>query len=88
MPDKRVVEVFTAGCSICDDVVQTVEEMACDCCDVRIQNTRDTAVAHRAKELGVARVPAVVINGKLVDCCAGGIDTDTLKAAGLGQPLN
>ena len=44
--------------------------------------------ARRAKELGVARVPAVAIDGKLVDCCAGGIDLDTLKAAGLGQQLN
>ena len=88
MSDKRIVEVFTAGCAICDDVVRTVEEMACDCCDVRVQNTTDAAVARRAKELGVARVPAVAIDGKLVDCCAGGIDLDTLKAAGLGQQLN
>ena len=88
MPDKRMVEVFTAGCSICDDAVRTVEEMACDCCDVRIQNTTDTVVAQRAKELGVARVPAVVIDGELVDCCVGGIDPEALKAAGLGQPLN
>ena len=88
MSDKRIVEVFTAGCDICDDVVRAVEEMACDCCDVRIQNTTDTAVARRAKELGVIRVPAVVIDSKLVGCCEGGVDLDILRATGLGQPLN
>ena len=45
-------------------------------------------VADRAKQLGVHSVPAVVIDGKLADCCAGrGPDEATLKAAGLGQPL-
>jgi len=49
----------------------------------------DPAVANRAKRLGICSVPAVVIDGKLADCCAGrGPDEATLKAAGLGQPLS
>jgi hypothetical protein len=33
-------------------------------------------------------VPAVVIDGKLADCCTGrGPDEATLRAAGLGQPI-
>jgi predicted DsbA family dithiol-disulfide isomerase len=48
----------------------------------------DAAVAGRAKSLGISSVPAVVIDGKLADCCAGrGPDEATLKAAGLGQTL-
>ncbi len=44
----------------------------------------DTNVADRAKQLGVRSVPAVAIDGKLTDCCAGGgPDEATLKAAGL-----
>jgi glutaredoxin 3 len=40
----------------------------------------DASVAQRS-------VPAVVIDGKLADCCAGrGLDEATLRAAGLGQP--
>jgi hypothetical protein len=47
----------------------------------------DIEVAKRAKMLGVRSVPAVAIDGKLADCCAGrGIDEQVLRAAGLGQP--
>jgi predicted DsbA family dithiol-disulfide isomerase len=46
------------------------------------------AVAERAKELGVRRVPSVVIDGKLAECCTGrGPDEATLRAAGLGVKM-
>jgi hypothetical protein len=33
-------------------------------------------------------VPAVLIDGKLADCCAGrGVDLQVLRTAGLGRPL-
>jgi len=45
-------------------------------------------VAERAKHLGIRSVPAVVIDGKLADCCAGrGPQEATLRAAGLGVAL-
>jgi hypothetical protein len=48
----------------------------------------DPAVANRAKHFGIRSVPAVVIDGKLADCCTGrGVDEATLRAAGLGTPL-
>ena len=48
---------------------------------------KDPGVASRAKSLGIRSVPAVVIDGKLADCCAGrGPDEAVLRAAGLGQP--
>jgi len=38
--------------------------------------------------LGIRSVPAVVIDGKLADCCAGrGVDETVLRAAGLGRAL-
>ena len=47
------------------------------------------AVARRAVGLGVKSLPAVVIDGRLADCCAGrGPDEGVLRAAGLGQPLD
>ena len=49
---------------------------------------QDEAVADRAKSLGIGSVPAIVIDGKLADCCTGrGPDEATLRAAGLGQPM-
>ena len=89
MADKRKIEVFSAGCAVCEAAVQTVNEMACDSCEVTVLDMSDPAVAGRAKSLGVQSVPAVVIDGKLADCCQGrGINEDSLRAAGLGQPLD
>jgi glutaredoxin 3 len=86
MNNNRQVEVFSAGCPVCEDVVRMVKASACPSCDVTILNTNDIQVAQRAKALGIFRVPAVVIDGKLADCCSGGaINEATLKAAGLGQ---
>ncbi len=31
---KRLVEVFTAGCSVCEGDVQQVKDLACDNCEV------------------------------------------------------
>ena len=86
---KRLIEVFTAGCSVCEGAVQQVKDLACDNCEVVVYDLYkkcDTLECEaKAKAYGVKSVPAVAINGKLVDCCNNGIDIDALKAAGLGQ---
>ncbi len=88
MTTKRKVEVFSAGCSVCDEAVNLVQSIACPSCEVEVLDMQDPNVASRAKSLGVQRVPAVVIDGKLADCCAGSSpDEATLKAAGLGQTI-
>jgi glutaredoxin len=88
MTTKRKIEVFSAGCSVCQETIEMVKRNACQSCDITILDMNDSNVADRAKQLGVISVPAVVIDGKLADCCAGrGVDEVTLKAAGLGQPL-
>ena len=88
MANKREVEIFSAGCPVCREAVLMVENMACDSCHVRIVDMNDPAVADRAHRLGIRAVPAVVIDGKLADCCTGsGIDEAALRSAGIGQPL-
>lgn len=87
MTAKRKVEVFSAGCPVCVDVVSLVQSLACPSCEIEVHDMRDIAVAQRAKALGVRSVPAVAINGQLAGCCAGrGVDEASLRAAGLGQP--
>ncbi len=79
--------VCTAGCLLCDETVAMVKRIAGASCDVEVLDMKQAVVAAKAKRYGVARVPAVAINGKLADCCAGsGPDEQTLRAAGLGQP--
>jgi glutaredoxin 3 len=88
MNTKRRIEIFSAGCPVCEETIQLVNRAACPSCDVTILDMQDPQVASRAKSLGVHSVPAVVIDRTLADCCAGrGPDEQTLRAAGLGQPL-
>jgi len=86
MTTKRVVEVFSAGCAVCDETIDLVNRIACSSCDVRVLDMSDPAAVGRAKSLGVRSVPAVAIDGELATCCAGrGPDEAALRAAGLGQ---
>ncbi len=83
---KRKVEVFSAGCSICNDAVKLVQSVACPSCEVSVLDMKDIKVAERAKSLGVSRVPAVVVDGKLAECCLGGVINEaSLRASGIGQ---
>ncbi|TES62195.1 hypothetical protein E2P84_42495 [Burkholderia cepacia] len=87
MNAKRKVEVFSAGCAVCDEAVATVERLAGSSCDVQVLDMRDAQVADRARALGISSVPAVVIDGRLASCCAGrGVDEQALRAAGMGRP--
>jgi glutaredoxin 3 len=87
MAAKRKVEVFSAGCPACQDTVALVQRVACPSCEVSVLDMHDPQVAGRAKGLGIRSVPAVVIDGRLADCCTGrGPDEATLRAAGLGRP--
>ena len=92
MSAKRKIEVFSAGCPVCEQTTELVKRIACDSCDVAILDMHDTEVARKAEEFGIKSVPAVmpavVIGGKLAECCdSRGPDEETLRAAGLGQPL-
>lgn len=88
MSTTRKIQVFTAGCPVCDETVELVKRIACPSCEVTVMNMQNAAAAAQAKNLGVASVPAVVIDGKLAACCSGRApDEATLRTAGLGQPL-
>jgi len=86
---KRKVEVYSAGCAVCDQTIKMIKLWAGPCDEMIIHNTTDVRVATRAKSLGIRTLPAVVIDGTLTGCCAGrGCDEAILRAAGLGRPLS
>ena len=88
MSKQRTIEIFSAGCPVCDEAVAQVKAESCASCDVQVLDMKDPGTATRAKDLGIRSVPAVVIDGKLAGCCAGrGVDLVVLRDAGLGQPL-
>jgi hypothetical protein len=85
---KRKVEVFTAGCPVCTDLVDLVKATACPDCEVTIYNLNQGQGVEAAKRYGVSAVPSVVVEGKLLECCKRAHPTEhDLKAAGIGKPL-
>lgn len=85
---KRHIQIFSAGCPVCDAVVQTVYKMACPSCEVEILDLKDPEIAERAASLSIRSIPAVVVDGHLADCCSGrGVQSESLRAAGIGVPL-
>lgn len=88
MSAKRQIEIFSAGCVLCQEAEEMVRGLACPDCEIKVRNLNDLEAAARAKELGVTAVPAVAVDGQLAACCLGQrLDEATLRAAGVGQPL-
>ncbi|MHC4599461.1 MAG: thioredoxin family protein [Planctomycetota bacterium] len=81
--NKKLFEVFSAGCPICSEAAEAIRSRAGEGTEVRVLDMNDPSVAERAKALGIRSVPAVVVDGVLASCCAGrGVDLDAL---GLGE---
>ncbi len=89
MTATRQIEIFSAGCQICQDTIALVNRLACSSCDIKVLDMNDHTVASRAKELGIRTIPAVVIDGQVASCCtAQGPNEQELSQAGVGQPLS
>lgn len=88
MAITRKIEVFSAGCAVCEDTIALINRIACPSCEVEILDMHKSEVAKKAKHYGIRSVPAVVVNGTLAECCVrGGPDEVQLRAAGIGIPL-
>ncbi len=90
---KRQVEVFTANCPVCDPVVKLVEDLACDQCEITIydlvKQCDEKTCIDKLSEYQIKRVPAIAVDGKLLECCQNQqITRDSLIEAGIGQLLN
>ena len=68
---KRKIEIFIAACSLCDETVSLVTGIACELCEIVVFDMRKAEVAGGARYTEVRSVPAVAIDGKLADGCAG-----------------
>lgn len=92
MADKRKVEVFTAGCPVCDPAVKMVKELACPSCDVHVHDLNKGCETDEcrmeAQKYGLKTIPAVVVDGKVCSCCENdGVNKEDLQGAGIGTPL-
>ena len=87
----RRVEVFTAGCPICEETVRLVQSLTCPSCTVQVYDLREGCATNECREkasrYGITAVPAVAVNEVVLDCCRQEpITADRLRAAGIGQP--
>ncbi len=62
---KRKVEIFSAGCGVCDETLKLVKSIACSSCDVTVLSMNDASVSKRARDLGIRSMPAVLDCGEL-----------------------
>jgi len=77
----RKIEVFTGNCSLCDDTVKLVKELAGNNCTVEVYNIRKEA--NRFQQYAVKAVPSIAINGRLI--LTGNPSRTQLEALGLRQ---
>jgi glutaredoxin 3 len=84
----RRIELFSAGCPLCEQGEALVREVAGKHQEVTIHDLRkDASAASRAAEHGVNVVPAVLVDGELLGCCRNtGPSREELIAAGVGRP--
>jgi len=87
---KRQIEIFTAGCPVCDPVVQLVKDTICENCEVTIYNLSEQCESKicikKMEEYGVKRLPAITVNGELIGCCKNiEITKEDLIKAGIGS---
>lgn len=87
---KRRVEVFTAGCPVCEGTVDLVKSLICPSCELKLYDLREGCATNECREkaarYGITAVPAVAVNGVVLDYWRRGpIDASVLRAAGVGQ---
>ncbi len=90
--NKRKIELFTAGCSVCEPVVEMVKAMGCSSCEVTVYdltNKSETEVIQeKVKTYGIKALPAIAVNGSLLSCCQNkGISAEELVNAGIGKAV-
>ena len=84
------IEIFTAGCPVCEPAVKLVKETAGNKNSITIydmiKQCNDKVCLDKLNEYEIKQLPAVAIDGQLLDCCRGNvISKEALLAAGIGE---
>lgn len=67
MAEKRKIEVFTAGCSLCEDTLRLVKDAVSSCgCDVIERQCPAKQMCDEGKTYGVRAMPTVVVDGTIM----------------------
>jgi glutaredoxin len=67
MNAKKEIEVFSAGCPLCQDTLKLVRNAVAACgCEVIERRCAGTECCAEAKQYGIRTMPTVVVNGQIV----------------------
>lgn len=74
MATQHRIDVFTKGCSSCEGAVAYGQELASFSADyeLHVWDVTHEDGATRMREVGVAEVPALAVDGEPLACCAHG----------------
>lgn len=63
------IEVFTAGCHLCNETLEIVQKAKCEECTVTEYNIREKCESEiclkKADKCGIKAVPTIVVDGKI-----------------------
>ena len=80
--EQHRIDVYSAESVICEDTLVLVQRLAGSSHQVYIHDVRQSDTALRAKQLGVRRIPAVFVDGRILGCCQHkGCDEQLLRDA-------
>ncbi len=66
MTQKRKIEVFSAGCPLCNETLKLVKEAVSSCgCEVIERRCSGDEQCAEAKAYGVRSMPTVVVDGRI-----------------------
>jgi glutaredoxin len=84
----RKIEIFSAGCPLCERTINMVKSISCPSCEIAVLDMHDEAISKKAHQYKIRTIPAVVIDRKLASCCSNtGPEIEVLRDAGIGHPL-
>ena len=66
MADKRRIEVFTAGCPLCNETLVLIKKAVAACgCEMIERRCSEKEVCAEAKQYQVRAMPSVVVDGAI-----------------------
>ena len=88
--NKKQIEIFTAGCPVCEPIVALVKETACPNCVITVYNLSEQSenpeIMAKMNTYGIKRLPAIAVDENLIGCCKNvEITKNDLINAGIGN---
>ena len=61
----HLIEVFIAGCPLCQEAIETVKRAMCPRCTLKVYNVLESPQhMEKAREYSVRALPAIIIDGE------------------------